>query len=215
MGSEVVSLSDVMLCCPHCRREYRVSIDLAKLARVTSRAACARCKKIFDITPDRMRGLEIPRAREARQAAAEARQAAADARRDVRVERTPGPLPMSQTAIVPSDPPAAVELPPEPVKITIRTPSAGVIEERNRAAEVSSRELAMPRTLSARLTSRTRSKEAAPPAAPAAVAAAPAVSEAPVVDPDSDWLIRADPGLAALTTNVGEGVAALQWLLER
>lgn len=49
-----MSLSPVTIACPHCRREYEISIDLAKLSRITSRASCARCKKVFEVTPDRI-----------------------------------------------------------------------------------------------------------------------------------------------------------------
>ncbi len=207
-----MSLSEVMLCCPHCRREYRVSIDLAKLARVTSRASCARCKKVFEITPDRMRGLEIPRAR-----LQEGSRSASDARRDTRVDRDvridrssrpPASRAIERTVPVIDDDAVRAAKRATPISLDDIAPATPG-EVASAAAEAPP--LAIPRTMSGRLTSRTRSREAVP----AAQAAAPVVSDAPVVEPDSDWLVRADPSLATLTAETSEGASALQWLLEQ
>lgn len=44
-----MSLSTIEISCPHCRRTYRVKIDLERLMRVRTRATCSRCKKSFDV----------------------------------------------------------------------------------------------------------------------------------------------------------------------
>lgn len=201
---------DVLLSCPHCRREYKVSLDLAKLARVTSRASCARCKKVFEITPERIRPVETNR---------------------------PGAV-IERNSAVPTavtDAPSGANRREGARRPVVDNAAA----QRKRGTSIPPRTQSSERPLVARTKSAERPVEspaAAPPTRPSspvlARTATPVVARAPtphnvppVVEPaialeepvqevPPDWVQRADPGLAMLATEQSEGCAALEWLLE-
>lgn len=44
-----MSLEEIDITCPHCRRPYRLKVDLGVLARVRKQAVCFRCQTTFDV----------------------------------------------------------------------------------------------------------------------------------------------------------------------
>jgi hypothetical protein len=44
-----MSVIDITISCPHCRRQYTMKADLERLQRVKTRATCGRCRNSFDV----------------------------------------------------------------------------------------------------------------------------------------------------------------------
>lgn len=178
-----MTLSQVAIMCPHCGREHRVSLDLGRLARVTSRAVCSRCNTAFEITPERIGSakLRIPVERQRR------------TKHDVREVVRP------QAGRRADDGSARTE--------TKSPDLASRDHEQPNRGELT---VELPRTRSARTKTLDR-----PPVTAPAMPLPPVVPDEPVLEPDTDWLVRARPGLDSLITPASEGAAALAWLLER
>ena len=279
-----MSLSPVTIACPHCRREYEISIDLAKLSRITSRASCARCKKVFEVTPDRIQA-RIPAPRQAdhrreqplvpRVASTELTRPRADGRRDRRgyeerplvrrtdddrrdVRRPSDDRDMIRRAV--DDERRDTGRPSEDAGSESRTDSRELRRSESRTvsrewrradsrtesrelrradARTDSRELrrtdlvderrdsvdaaphasggeeevSVARTLSVRGARTERPVDSVatfriPDVVPVATKMQPSVD-----DPETAWLVLADPGLGALTVQPSEAASALEWLL--
>lgn len=283
-----MSLSPVTIACPHCRREYEISIDLAKLSRITSRASCARCKKVFEVTPDRVQArVPAPRSTDhrrdqplvGRSSTTELTRVRADGRRDRRgyeerpfVRRTDDDR---RDVRRPSDDRDMIRRAADDERRDAGRDSGRASEEGGSESRTESRELrrsesrtvsrewrradsrsdsrelrradartdsrelrrtdlvderrdtidlpshigagdadiSIARTVSGRSARTERPTESAatfriPDVIPVAPKAAPSVD-----DPETAWLVLADPGLGALTVEQSEAASALEWLL--
>lgn len=206
-----MSNKSVNIVCPRCRREYVLTVDLAKLSRLKKRAVCARCGQVIDIAErlvkaeqDELRqsssDLRAPRRRRRRKKHVTAKGLGATGYRrtyDEEVGLDP------DDATLPAAKANAFEASIAATRRAEKEASAGVVD---------TSEMPTPRP--------PRIEQALEQPEPSQIESAESVAGPPSI-PDltadleelSPWLELADPGLDTLVTDLPESVKLLEKLL--
>lgn len=205
-----MSNKSVNIVCPRCRREYVLTVDLAKLSRLKKRAVCARCGQVIDIAERLVKAEQD----ELRQSSSDHRAPRHRRRRRMNVtakglgatgyRRTYG----EEVGLDPDEdslPAAKASSFGASIAVTNRA-------EETSAAVVAPSEMPTPRP--------PRIEQALEQQAPSQIEAAESTAGPPSI-PDltaeleelSPWLELADPGLDTLVTDTPESVQLLEKLL--